>query len=255
MWSPAGTIFSPSRRSARPSPFSDFCSTRALVSLRLCLKAADVGPAGLVQEVIERYATSGKNTADLADILEGLQTPQVSDNLQKFIELVLKYGPLVLKEKPQMLIESWMIDSALSGCKCMELLLNTAVLHESMSSLLQNLLLGRESDVVRSGGRRYRPTSVSLMTLHWAKALNFRIVPVRRQGSMIPFKSGREVGNPERKRRLFYVGLTRARDELILLTSPARSPFLADIAEDCLIAGEAFARKQTPAEQLSLFNI
>nr|WP_104372904.1 UvrD-helicase domain-containing protein [Desulfocucumis palustris] len=237
--------------------FRFLLNPRALVSLRLCLKASVSCPAELVREIIESYAGSGKNAADLAGILEGLLPSHDSDSLRKFIELLRKYEPLVSGERPQKLIESWISDNALGELKCMELFLHTAVLHESMPSLLQNLLLGRESDVTRSGGRKYRRDAVSLMTLHGAKGLEFPAVFLCGvKDGMIPLKNSRDDNNPEEERRLFYVGLTRARDELILLTSRPRSPFLSDMSEECLVTEDALARRQAPAvEQFRLFDV
>jgi superfamily I DNA/RNA helicase len=60
----------------------------------------------------------------------------------------------------------------------------------------------------------------------------------------------------DEERRLFYVGMTRARDELILVTSHAPSPFIADISEEQLIIENALAQKQARQyKQASLFDI
>ena len=53
------------------------------------------------------------------------------------------------------------------------------------------------------------------------------------------------------ERRLFYVGMTRAREELILSTTTAPSMFLTDLPAQ--IIPETIARRERPAEQLSLF--
>ncbi len=226
-----------------------------LVSLSLCLKALDVCHAGLVQKILESYAVSEKNVASLLEVAEGLLSTSAPDNPRKFLELFRKYEPLVRKEKPQKLIESWMNDNGLKDIRCLELLFNMAVLHEGMPSFLQNLLLGRESDVVRSGRRSYSPDAVSLMTLHGAKGLEFSVVFLCGvKDGFIPLKNRGGDCNSGEERRLFYVGMTRAQDELILLTSRARSPFLADISEDYLATGNAFVRRKAPEfQQLSLF--
>jgi superfamily I DNA/RNA helicase len=137
----------------------------------------------------------------------------------------------------------------------MELFLNMAVLHEKMPSLLQNLLLGREGDIVRSGGRSYSPDAVSLMTLHASKGLEFPVVFVSGvKDGTIPLKNRRGDGDPDEERRLFYVGMTRAQDELVLLTSSPRSPFLSGLPADLLSEGTAFERKKAPEfEQVSFF--
>ena len=57
-----------------------------------------------------------------------------------------------------------------------------------------------------------------------------------------------------RERRLFYVGITRARDELILTYPGEPSPFLAEIPSGAVTSGGAAPKKALPeGEQLSLF--
>ena len=50
----------------------------------------------------------------------------------------------------------------------------------------------------------------------------------------IPFESSRHQADPEEERRLFYVGLTRAKEELILTASGEVSPFLEELPEGLL---------------------
>ena len=130
-----------------------------------------------------------------------------------------------------------------------------AVMHDKMSSLLQNLLLGREGDVVRSGAKSYSPDAVSLMTLHAAKGLEFPVVFISGvSDGIIPLKNRKGDCDIDEERRLFYVGMTRAKEELIILTSSAPSPFLADFPEGFCSEGNAFERKKAPEfEQIKFF--
>ncbi len=228
-----------------------------LVSLRLCLKEADIRPAGLVQKVLEDYYESDKSIPSLYGILERLVSSSASGGPQNLTGQLRKYEPAVLGEKPQKLIASWMEDNALSGHKCMDLLFNTSVFHNVMSSFLQNLALGRESDIVRRGGMSYSPDAVSLMTLHAAKGLEFPVVLLCGvTDGLIPFISRNGDCNLDEERRLFYVGVTRAQDELVLLTSQASSPFLEGLPEESLSKGNAFERRQEPEfHQFSLFDM
>ena len=148
-----------------------------------------------------------------------------------------------LREKPRKLLESWVTELGLAGSLPMEKLLNTAVLHGDLPSLLRTLDLGEEGDVTRSGGKRYHPDAVTLSTLHGAKGLEFPVV----------FLCGR-TADPEEERRLFYVGLTRGQEELILTVPGTPSPFLADIPGDLLRRSHARPLKPAaPAKQLTLF--
>ena len=68
-----------------------------------------------------------------------------------------------------------------------------------------------------------------LVTLHGAKGLEFPAVFLcGLNEGLLPLSS--EGTDVEEERRLFYVGITRAQDELILTTSGAPSPFLAEVS-------------------------
>ncbi|MEA4847969.1 MAG: UvrD-helicase domain-containing protein [Clostridiaceae bacterium] len=225
-----------------------------LISLKLYLKKTGSLPAHLIKKILASYAAAEKSISSLAGILEQIE-PAYAESSHKSIELLRKYEPLVSKKKPQALVEAWINDNALSELKCMEMLLNTSVMYDKMTSFMHNLVLGRESDILRKGAGKYSPDSVSLMTLHGAKGLEFPVVFLCGvTDGLIPFRSHSGDCNLEEERRLFYVGMTRAKEELLLLTSGTPSPFLGHLPEELLIKGLASVRKQAPEyEQLSLF--
>ena len=84
------------------------------------------------------------------------------------------------------------------------------------------LAVQRDTDLYRPGVEK-----VSVMTLHAAKGLEFPVVFIAGcEADLIPFRRpGRESVNTEEERRLFYVGMTRARRRLILTWSRRRSLF------------------------------
>ena len=228
-----------------------------MAALLFCLKAESLYPADLNLKILESYAAEGKSLSSLLRILESTRlTPQRQDKASNFIEMLRKYETVLHKEKPWRMIESWMNDNNLSGIKCMELLLNTSVMYDQMSVFIQNLVLGRESDVVRSGSKVYSSDALSLMTMHGAKGLEFPVVFICGvNDGMIPLTRNKSDIDLDEERRLFYVGMTRAQDELILLTSRVPSLFIADIPEAQLIKEKAFTQKQVPQyKQVSLFE-
>ncbi len=95
---------------------------------------------------------------------------------------------------------------------------------------------------IQTGLDTYEPDqeSVRLLTLHAAKGLEFPIVIIAGcEGNLLPLSLLKE-SDPEEERRLFYVGLTRAKEKVILTWSKKRtlfgrnlvqspSPFLSDI--------------------------
>lgn len=233
-----------------------------MASLLFCLQEEKNAPADLAQKVLAGYAAGKKNLASFIKSMEEAQLPPEQEEQPRnfpggnFLEMVKKYAAVIHKEKAWKVIDVWIQDHGLSGSDSLAMLLHTAVMYDKMPSLLQNLVLGRESDVVRSGGKVYSPDAVSLMTIHAAKGLEFPVVFICGVNEgRIPLRSSRPDFNLDEERRLFYVGMTRARDELLLLTSPDPSLFLADIPEEQLTRETAFTPKQAPLyKQASLFD-
>ncbi|MCL2509197.1 MAG: UvrD-helicase domain-containing protein [Oscillospiraceae bacterium] len=234
--------------------FRFLLNPRDLISLRVCLSEYSGYPADLIQAVLEKYTGAEKSVSSLSVILKQLGGDSAKS--EKFMTLLNTYLPLVKKEKPETLIKLWMDEHFPSELSCMQMLLHTSVLYPDMQDFLQTLILGQESDIRRAGGKAYSRDAVSLMTLHGAKGLEFPVVFLCgvTQG-LIPFTNRDGEDHLDEERRLFYVGMTRAQDELILLTSPERSPFLASLPKELLFSGGVFARKPAPEGiQLSLFK-
>ena len=91
------------------------------------------------------------------------------------------------------------------------------------------------------------------MTLHASKGLEFPVVFMfGMEKGEIPLEREENPADIQEERRLFYVGLTRAREELLLSGSGEPSPFLTDIPPSCL---EKVADRRQPfqGKQLHFF--
>ncbi len=217
-----------------------------LISLRIVLRETGIRAQSL-KSIFESFTGSGGNMDSLSGILE-------RHDARHLAKLLQKYEPLVRVKKPSELIEAWIRDNSPAETKCMEMLLNTSVMHEDMPAFLSNLALGRESDIVRSGRKHYSLDAVTLSTLHGAKGLEFPVVFLCGIiDGLIPFKDRFGNCNVEEEQRLLYVGTTRAKDELLLLTSHDPSPFLAGLPEELIL--RETAQHQPNAQQLSFSDI
>ena len=127
----------------------------------------------------------------------------------------------------------------------MEQLLNAAVFYDAMPAFLEAIRAGEEGDILRlSGGR---PSgAVRLMTLHAAKGLEFPAVFLAGlEGGQLPLMRVKEETDEEEERRLFFVGITRAKRFLTLVYSGKPSPFLTDLPGEI----ERICVKGSPAVQ------
>jgi uncharacterized protein (TIGR00375 family) len=228
-----------------------------IASLSACLNLGDIS-AGEKQKIMESYIAGKRSVSDLVKIIETIQpAPRHIGRSANFPALLQKYKRIINEEKPGKVIAAWINDNGFAGMQCMELFLNMAIMYDKMSSLMHNLVLGRERDIVRSGSKVYCSDAVTLMTLHGAKGLEFPVVFIAGvDNGLIPFSNSKHRDiDPEEERRLFYVGMTRAEDELILLTSGCPSPFIAHLPAEQLIREKPYLEKQGPHyKQTSLFD-
>ena len=129
----------------------------------------------------------------------------------------------------------------------------------SLSQLLEGITLSSDLDNIEE-----TEDSVTLMTLHSAKGLEFPVVFLvgMEEGIFPGYKSISEPQELEEERRLCYVGITRAKEQLYLTCSKQRtifgstsynqvSRFLKEIPED-LLEGykEAFGEEDNNKNQM-----
>jgi superfamily I DNA/RNA helicase len=132
----------------------------------------------------------------------------------------------------------------------------------SLDEFLSELALMSDADLWDP-----RADAISLLTLHSAKGLEFPVVfIVGCEDGLLPLRwQGAEDIDPDEERRLFFVGITRAKRRLLLAWAQRRlwlgqmrerqpSPFLRAIEEELLEArrGAGRRRRRAAGEQLDL---
>ena len=116
----------------------------------------------------------------------------------------------------------------------------------------------------------HRADAVTLLTIHASKGLEFEhVIVLAAEEGVLPHIRKSEAPDIDEERRLFYVALTRAKQELTILHAKKRSGaqaevsrFVAAITEDVLPrvvnpfavqAEKRIARRQQKAKQATLF--
>ena len=202
-------------------------------------------PADLIQKAQTLCQKMG--TLDSAALQEAVRGHGILENWLDRTEVWL---PLVQTETPRKLVEQW--EEQYGTSPALERLRNTAVFHEDFDSLWDALVLGQEADLRRASGKHWASGAVRLMTLHGAKGLEFPAVFLAGLSEgILPLEAKGRPADVEEERRLFYVGITRAKEELILTTGPHPSAFLQNLPRT--VARESAARRTRQVEQLSLF--
>ncbi|WP_125139931.1 UvrD-helicase domain-containing protein [Clostridium transplantifaecale] len=210
---------------------------------------------------------------------------------ERFAREAEHYLPLLKKGKPSDILEHWITaakaddrgkrrsadkkgiqksggeaegnpNGDTSGSQNMEKLWQLSFMYHNMREFMEALAFGTEGELIRPGKKQYRSDAVTLMSLHASKGLEFPavilcgvrkgLIPLERQ----PAGKADET-DEEEERRLFYVGMTRAKEQLILVTGKEQSEFLNALPETCLKREEAGKTKRAESgfgQQLSLFD-
>lgn len=233
------------------SPAEDHCR-------RLCRR--------LLWNLSERPAGEASGTEEPSGLSETKKTPkgvgrekpsEPLDAEKCFAWLIEKYQKKLARTKPRALLDAWMQDLDLTGNEALKKLAEMAVFYKTMAEFLTDLTFGAEGDLRRCPGKTYPSDAVTLMTLHAAKGLEFSTVFLYdcRKG-ILPLENSQGDSDTEEERRLFYVGMTRAQEELILTAPGDPSPFLAELPAEAVVKEEARKKEEPPKEaaQLSLFD-
>lgn len=185
--------------------------------------------------------------------LWNLEEQQISREI--FTHLMEKYQPSYEKTRPVKLLKEWRKDLDLVNDPGLSKLSDLALPYRTMREFLQAVSFGVESDLSRVGGKSYAGDAVTLMTLHGSKGLEFPVVLLLGVNKgLIPLENGQNSAEEE-ERRLFYVGMTRAKEELILVTSKEESAFIRELPENLFIRESLEGqKKQEEIRQLSLFD-
>ena len=168
-----------------------------------------------------------------------------------FLSLCDALAPRAHKARPATLLKEW---AALTGgSEALERLQNTALFFPRMADFLAAADAGEEADLLRAAGQTAPSGAVRLMTLHAAKGLEFPAVFLcgLTQGAF-PLERADGAADPEEERRLLFVGMTRACEELVLTGARPASAYLAELPEEV----ERSEGKPSPSrkeKQLRLF--
>ena len=183
--------------------------------------------------------------------------PVLGEGREEGIELLVeKYRKKVRKSRPVKLLEEWGGDVRPENPDTMKKLTDMSVLYPTMENFLQTLSFGEDGDVRRNGGRKFTADAVTLMTLHGSKGLEFPVVFVYGMDrGRFPLEFGGGDADMEEERRLCYVGMTRAREELILVSGKESSPFLQELPTECVSQEQAEKEEEVQAVQMSLFDL
>ena len=218
-------------------------------SLRRAMRSFECPTAEIIKLHNSYKDCAQKSVAGLKKQAEKLKIKEAGE----FFSLAAALAAKVRRDKPEKLIRAYMAARFLEGNEAMEQLLQAAPYYDRMSEMLEAAVSGEEIDIRRSAGG-YHKEAVLLTTLHGAKGLEFPVVFMAGvQDGLLPLHAANDADVDE-ERRLCYVGMTRAKDQLYLCAEQPESPFMADIPTGLIEAYSAGKKRRPQGKQLTLFT-
>ena len=207
----------------------------------------NVPPRGIGEKTIQKIEVFAREKG--VSLYEGLKqaigedglAPGAKSKMKEFIALVEEFRKdvgsftlsqltlsLLAKTEYLQRLKEEGTDEAFSKIENIEELINVMMGLEqeeervSLESFLDKVSLVSDVDLYEDKGNR-----ISLMTLHCAKGLEFPVVFIVgiEEGLLPHYRRGEEIEDMEEERRLFYVGMTRAKQRLFLSRAEKRSTF------------------------------
>ncbi len=175
--------------------------------------------------------------AMMEEFIESINTSQKESSLSEFVELIMNKSTLLEYHKAQDEI------AGTQRAANMQELVNSAVLYEYSVQGLLDFLDHIELDRTLESEEDETLDSVTLITLHNTKGLEFpRVIITGLEYGIFP-RENKDEAELEEERRLFYVGITRAKDELYITSCAERrlygktnfmepSPFLLEMGKE-----------------------
>ena len=198
----------------------------------------------------------------LRQVRRGELSAAAQDRIEALEARIAEYRQWAAQEGAGTWVRRWQTEFGDPEDEDLEHLARVGDAAGTVAQLLETVLLGAEADYEERGGPQ-GPEAVALMTLHAAKGLEFPVVFICGvEDGLVPFRE-RDADLAE-ERRLFYVGMTRAEEELVLLRARSRqrygervqgllSPFVEEIPAQLLVREDAAMPRRRRAEQMSLF--
>ncbi len=221
---------------------------RQLENIRRCLRQEGIPCAEARADFLETPAVSG-TLAFFASLAGGgaEEAELFLGGRENYVLAREKFLPM-MGGKPRKVLAAWKDYLHIENADFSKLI--DAAHYAQMQEFLDAMLFGREGDAVVSEGKT-DAGAVRLTTLHGAKGLEFPAVFLcGLNEKALPLAAPDQKTDEAEERRLFYVGITRAKEELILTSGGEPSPFLADLPDGIARERGGPARQH---KQLSMF--
>ena len=162
------------------------------------------------------------NSRDFINVIEELRTKKDELSISEMIKLTLKKTGYMKALETENTIEAENRIANLDELLTVAIEFEEEFAENSLQEFLEGITLSSDIDNIEE-----QEDSVTLMTLHSAKGLEFPVVFLvgMEEGIFPGYQSMMEPKELEEERRLCYVGITRAKENLFLTCSKQRTVF------------------------------
>ncbi|MBN1217572.1 MAG: UvrD-helicase domain-containing protein [Anaerolineae bacterium] len=168
------------------------------------------------------FLYNSNNTFHLEQVASKRQVQTMTSFLAGIKESAVTPASMLIEQVQQFLAEQSSLPVTEKSSERLQQLKRRAVPFDNrLGEFLESTALQKETDAYDP-----RADRVTLMTLHAVKGLEFPVVfIVGCEEGLLPYQHGDEESDIEEERRLFYVGMTRAQQRLILTQAKSRYLF------------------------------
>lgn len=164
-------------------------------------------------------SNSVTNSLNSLERLLGKAQGLLLEKLQRFTGRADSFRPLLERTVPE-LVNGWQEQGDLQDFCELEHLSRISEGYRNFPELLRFLPLATEADLSRASISRSEQEMITLSTLHASKGLEYPVVFLAGvEEGLLPYGSGLVAEELAEEQRLFYVGLTRARERCYLASA------------------------------------
>jgi uncharacterized protein (TIGR00375 family) len=187
-------------------------------------------------EITELMALLGSCSAIAPDKLDSLLDVELEEEIQTKLQQfhgVAQYYKAQLHRKTPEIIDDWVLRMDPVETEELDRLKKICENYRDLDELLRLLPLAAEADIFRKGAKTTGTETITLSTIHAAKGLEFPVIFIAGvEEGLIPYGTEPALDIIAEEQRLFYVGVTRAQQQLYLVNSQFRNRYGEQVPVD-----------------------
>lgn len=179
-----------------------------------------------VDELMDLIRLRAETSTNQLDKILDIEVAEEKLNQLRQFYGVVQYYKTQMHKKASEIIDDWQLRMDPIEAEELERFKKICENYRSLDELFRELPLAAEADIFRKGDQTSGTEAITLSTIHAAKGLEFPVVFISGvEEGLIPYGTDPIPDAVSEEQRLFYVGATRAKQQLYLVSSRYRTRF------------------------------